>query len=98
MSASKPAEKALKPLFAAVLAVRFAPSCPPRKRSRGPRARLRLGNPRVSPASSAVIAPFFFIRTRKGRGFAFLNAWLAIWNVYVMKDLAKRMGESVWSV
>ena len=29
MSASKPAEKALKPLFAAVLAVSFCPLVPP---------------------------------------------------------------------
>ena len=36
MSASKPAEKALKPLVAAVLAVSLLPSCllPPRKRGR----------------------------------------------------------------
>lgn len=87
MSASKPAEKALQ-----YWPCRFAPSCPPKKRSHSLRARLRAGNPRVSPASSAAIAPFLFIRTRKGGGVAFLNVWLAIRRAYVMKDLAKRMG------
>lgn len=87
MSASKLAEKALQ-----YWPCRFAPSCPPRKRSHSLRARLRAGNPRVSPASSAVISPFLFIRARRERGVAFLNAWLAIRRVYAMKDLVKRMG------
>lgn len=98
MSASKPAEKALKPLFAAVLAVSLCPLVLAEEAQPWSSRAPSIGNPRVSPASNAVIAPFFFIRTRKGRGFAFLNAWLAIRNVYAMKDLAKRMGESVWSV
>lgn len=36
MSASKLAEKAIKPLLAAALAVSLCPSCPPRNRSYSP--------------------------------------------------------------